>query len=408
MFARRTAWSLRPNRLAQELDARRRHKLPVTDLTESNPTRCGFEYREDAIRQALADRGCLLYEPDPRGHPAGRRAVAAYYAERGVNVDEEQIILTSSTSEAYSYLLRLLADPGDSVLVPQPSYPLLDVLAQLNDVELVPYPLLYTDGGGWQLDQEALSARLGSRTRAIIVVHPNNPTGSYVGQGDLRFLIECCRRHQLALVADEVFLDYPVEASRGHAGTHAGISEVLTFTLSGLSKICALPQMKVAWIVVSGPDEAQREALARLEMIADSYLSVGTPQSLALPAFLDSRHAIQSQIRQRLTANLQALDKQLLGQPLVTRLRVEGGWYVVLRLPEMVEDEEWALTLLREDGVLLHPGHFYDFASGDCLVASLLPEPAAFLSGIERVINRVALISTLRSSHTVPRTGIVA
>ncbi len=388
MFASRTGWSLTPNGLSEQIEERRQRGLPLLNLTESNPTRCGFAFDSQEILGAFADPRSLTYEPDPRGLLSARLAVASYYAERGVEVDPEQVFLTSSTSEAYSYVFRLLADPGDNVLVPRPSYPLLDFLARLDDLELIPYPLVYDDG--WQMDLEVLGGGLGPRSRAIVLVHPNNPTGSSVRQEELGFLLNLCKRQPLALICDEVFADYAFAPDGKRVVSHAGTSEVLTFTLSGLSKISALPQMKLAWVVVNGPADYLGSALARLEVIADTYLSVSTPLQHALPKLLTARHTLQPQILERVRRNLRWLDGQLSPDSPLSRLKTEGGWYTILKLPSIRSDEDWAIELLRQDGVLVHPGHFYDFASEGHLVVSLLPPPEIFEQGIRKILARVS------------------
>lgn len=393
MFAHRTGWRLAPNRLSLAIEEYRQQGRALLDLTESNPTRCGFNYDTEEILQALSDPRSLTYEPDAHGLLAARQAVAGYYAEQNIHVDPRQIFLTTSTSEAYSYVFRLLADPGDNILAPSPSYPLFDFLSQLNDLELIPYPLVYYDD--WQIDVGALASRITARTRAILVVHPNNPTGSLVRKAELDSLIRCCQEHSLALIADEVFADYTLSADQaGKVASHAAVSDILTFTLSGLSKISALPQMKLAWIVVNGPADLLRSALARLELIADTYLSVAAPLAHALPKLLAGRRAIQSQILQRIRQNLRWLDQQLPADSLVRRLKTAGGWYVILKLPTIRTDEDWALELLRQDGVLVHPGHFYDFPAEGHLVVSLLPTLENFKHGMEKLIARVGRSSS--------------
>ena len=388
MFASRTGWSLTPNRLSELARQRRERGLPLLDLTESNPTRCGFTIDTEEILAALHNPRALTYEPDPRGLLMAREAVAQYYAERGVEINPDQIFLTTSTSEAYSFVFRLLADPGDSILAPQPSYPLFDFLGGLNDVEVRPYPLLYDEG--WQADLEALRSRWESRTRAVLVVHPNNPTGSYVKKGELLRLVELSCRSQAAVIADEVFADYAFAADPNRVMSHAQASDALTFTLSGLSKISALPQMKLAWIVVNGPRELRIDAQARLEVIADTYLSVSAPAALATPRWLAYRHEIQPQILERVKANLRKLDELLTrGLPL-SSLNVEGGWYTILRVPSTRSDEDWAVELLTQEGVMVHPGHFYDFPSEGFLVLSLLPAPAIFAEALRRIISRIS------------------
>jgi len=371
MFSSRTGWPLAPNRLAELLKARRERGLPILDLTESNPSRCGLAMDAQEILRRLPNPRALTYQPDPRGLLVAREAVAQYYSEHEATVDPEQIFLTASTSEAYSFVFRLLANPGDAILAPQPSYPLFDFLGALNDVEVSPYPLIYADG--WQVDLEALAARWPSRARALLVVHPNNPTGSFLKERERARLTDLCRQSAAALIADEVFADYAIGPEANRVATHARDFGVLSFTLSGLSKIAALPQMKLAWVVVSGPDDLRRQAQARLEVIADTYLSVSAPVALAAPGWLALRHAVQTQIRERVAANLRKLDALLAPGLPISRLKVEGGWYAILRVPSTRSDEDWAAALLTQAGVSVHPGHFYDFPSQGFLVLSLLP-----------------------------------
>ncbi len=381
MFASRTGWALAPNRFAAALERHRAAGREALDLTESNPTRCGFAY-DPSLLSALADRHALAYDPHPKGLRVAREAVCGYYGQRGAEVDPEQIILTASTSEGYSFLFRLLCEPGDEVLVPAPSYPLFEFLAAIQDVKLVPYSLIYDHG--WQIDLHSLSAAATACTRAILVVHPNNPTGSFVKPAEMDSLDALCRERRVALVADEVFLDYA--HGGGARPSFASPRQALTFTLSGISKICALPQMKLAWIVTSGPPELAGEALARLEVIADTYLSVSTPVQLALPEFLAQRDEIQRQVKERVAANLAELDRQLASQKPVRRLEVEGGWYVVLRVPATRSDEQLAIALLQQQSVIVHPGHFYDFPGEGFLVVSLITPAEVFAEGVRRVV----------------------
>jgi hypothetical protein len=387
MFSSRTNWPLNPNRLAELLRERRARGLPILDLTESNPTRCGFALDAEEILAPLRNVRSLTYEPDPRGLRTAREAVAQYYSERGVQLHPDQIFLTASTSEAYTFVFRLLANPGEQILAPQPSYPLFDFLGALNDVEVLPYSLVYDDG--WQVDLEGLASRWQARSRAVLVVHPNNPTGSYIQQRELVRMTELCRQTGAAIIADEVFADYAFGTDLERVVTHAQNSQALTFTLSGLSKICALPQMKLGWIVVSGPPELRSEAQARLEVIADTYLSVSAPVALAAPHWLAHRHAIQSQILERLQTNLRTLDKLLTPDLPVSRLKVEGGWYAILRAPSTRSDEDWAADLLTHKGVSVHPGHFYDFPSEGFLVLSLLPAGEVFEDAMRRIVSLI-------------------
>jgi alanine-synthesizing transaminase len=378
MFAKRTNWDLTPNRLGEALAAYRAAGKPLLDLTVSNPTECGFAYRDTEILRALSNPGALSYEPNSRGLESARRAVAAYYAERGDTIAIEDILLTTSTSEAYSYVFRMLCDPGDEVLIPSPSYPLFDFLAEIQDVKLVRYPLLYDHG--WQMDFHALEQAITPRTRAVIVVHPNNPTGHFTKASEMAKLNAICSAGDIAVIADEVFLDFGLEGNR--VASFSANSASLTFTLSGLSKISGLPQMKAAWLTVSGSREKKREALARLEVIADTYLSVNAPVQLAMPVFLDQRRSFQEQLLARVRQNLSELDRQLSQQKSCSRLNVEGGWYVVLRVPAIRSDEELALELLKSAGVSIHPGHFYDFSSEGFLVLSLITPAEIFAGGV--------------------------
>jgi len=377
MFARRTAWQQQPNRYTQALEARRRSGGALLDLTESNPTRCGFEY-PGWLLEALPDPRALDYAPEAQGLRAAREAVSAYYAGRGERVAAERLLLATSTSEAYSWIFRLLCDPGDQVLVAAPSYPLFEYLAAIQDVEAVRYPLFYDHG--WHVDVHALEQAVTQRTRAVMVVNPNNPTGSYVGASERAELNRVCRERGLALVADEVFLDFAHDGKTRRS--LAANEEALTFTLSGLSKLCGLPQMKVAWLAVSGP--ASEEAMARLEVIADTYLSMNAPIQHALPALLAFREDFQRQVAQRLRENLTALDEALAAAPGAQRLESEGGWYAVVRVPKTMGDEELAVKLV-ERGVAVHPGHFYDFAADGYLVVSLLTRAKVFAEGARRM-----------------------
>ena len=378
MFAKRTNWDLMPNRLSEALAAHRAAGKPLLDLTVSNPTECGFSYDSKAILEALSNPAALHYEPNPRGLESARRAVAEYYASRKEAVSVEDIFLTTSTSEGYSYAFRTLCDPGDEVLIPSPSYPLFDFLAEIQDVKLVRYPLLYDDR--WQIDFHALEQAITARTRAIIVVHPNNPTGHFTKPSEMTKLNALCSARELVIISDEVFLDFSLDGKR--AASFATNSGVLTFTLSGLSKISGLPQMKAAWLVVSGPQNLKREALGRLEMIADTYLSVNAPMQLALPALIEQCDDFQRQLLSRVRANLEELDRLLARQNARSRLALEGGWYVVLRVPSTRSEEELALDLLNSKDVYVHPGHFYDFPGDGFLVVSLITPETIFAKGI--------------------------
>jgi aspartate/methionine/tyrosine aminotransferase len=391
-FARRTAWNLATNRYTEALEAHRRADKELLDLTASNPTNIGLQYREDKLLRAFASAEALQYDPQAKGLLSAREAVAAYYAERATRISSDNLILTTSTSEAYSYVFRLLCDPGDAVLVPTPSYPLFDLLADIQDVKLFPYELVYDHG--WQIEVTSLLTAIdraiaaGARPRAILVVHPNNPTGSYIQPRELQLLNDLCAEHDMAIIADEVFLDYSLQPQSSL--TFAANEDALTFTLSGLSKISGLPQMKVAWIAISGPRELKQDALARLEVIADTYLSMNAPVQLAVPVMLEERTNIQPQLLDRVRTNLTELDSQLAAQDLCQRLRVDGGWYAILRVPARGSDEELAIALLREKNVLVQPGHFYDFAAEGYLVVSLITPFDEFAEGMKRLLAFVA------------------
>jgi len=368
MFSSRFRWDLKPNRLTELLRQKRRAAAPVLDLTESNPTHAGLQY-DPAIAAALADPRALRYDPAPAGMPEARGAVARYYARRGHAVAPEHILLTASTSEGYAYLFKLLCDPGDEVLVPRPSYPLFEFLAEMESVKVVQYPLAYH--GEWAIDRQALAAALTPRTRAIVLVNPNNPTGSYLKRAELEFL----QSFGLPLISDEVFSDYAFAPDPARIATLAGSA----FVMSGLSKVAGLPQMKLGWIVVAGA-----AAMERLEWIADTYLSVATPVQCAAAALLDAGEAVQRQIRGRCAANLASLRQSLAGSAAGV-LDVEGGWYATIKMPRIRTEEEWTLELLERQNVLLQPGFFYDFESEAFLVASLLTPPDAFHEGIGRL-----------------------
>jgi alanine-synthesizing transaminase len=383
MFSDRTNWKLTRNRLTEALEEARSSGVRVLDLTISNPTQAGLHYDEPQILQSLASPRSMDYDPQPKGLPNARAAVAAYYqTQHGIqNLDLDRLILTTSTSEGYSFVLRLLCNPGDELLVPKPSYPLFEFLADLQDVKLVPYPLIYDHG--WQMDFPSLEKAVSKRTRAVVVVHPNNPTGSYVHSQEQESLNRFCREHELALIADEVFLDYAHD--RAPRQSFAANQDVLTFTLSGVSKISALPQMKVAWIATSGPAQQVEAAQARLEVIADTYLSMNAPIQCATPVLLDQRKNIQPQLLDRVLSNLAELDRQLAQQKTCQRLSLEGGWYAVLRVPVTQTDEELAVDLLSRKAVLVHPGHFYDFSTDGYLVLSLITQKPEFAEALQRV-----------------------
>src|ERR1700687_1149183 len=386
MFSQRTSGRLSPNALTRAIAEAGASGQKLLDLTISNPAEAGIRPDGETVLAALANPEAIHYDPQSRGLLAARQAVCRYYRESNeVDLDPDRMILTTSTSEAYSSVFRLLCNPGDEILVPKPSYPLFEFLADLADVKLVPYPLLYDHG--WQIDFDSLYKAATAQTRAVILVHPNNPTGSYVSASATSALNAFCRDYGLALIVDEVFLDYAHDGAPRRS--FVSNTDALTFTLSGVSKISALPQMKLAWVATSGPEEMVTEAGARLEIIADTYLSMNAPVQLAAPVLLDQRKQIQPILLDRLRVNLAELDGQLAGRPCCARLQVEGGWYVVLRVPAIESDEDLAIRLLRKASVSVHPGHFYDFPNESHLVLSLITEPADFREGVARLLQVV-------------------
>jgi aspartate/methionine/tyrosine aminotransferase len=385
VFSDRLNWNLRPNRISTMLAEKRQAGSPVLDLTESNPTRVGLVYPHAEILAALADASALRYHPSPRGLDSAREAVAGYYRDRGTQVDSEEVLLTASTSEAYAYIFKLLTNPGDEILAPRPSYPLFEFLAGLESVNIRQYPLRYD--GVWHVDFDALEKAITPRTRGIVVVNPNNPTGSFLKRAELDVLDALAAERGLAILSDEVFRDYAFGEDAERVSTLAGERRALTFCMSGLSKIAGLPQMKLGWVAVNGPDREQ--AMDALELIADTYLSVSTPIQIALPRLLGVSGSILNEIRQRTASNLALLREAIHGSA-ATLLRTEGGWYAVLQVPRTRTEEEWTLKLLDESDVLVQPGFFFDFESEAFLVLSLLPEPATFAEGVSRLLHVAA------------------
>lgn len=387
MFSARARWNLTPNALSVAVAARRKSGRPFDDLTESNPTNADLELPFADAFQSLSTEPVRRYEPDPRGLSIAREAVRGYYRERGYDVGIDRLVLTASTSEAYGWIFKLLCDPGDDVLVAHPSYPLFDDLAKLEGVSLRPFALSYD--GRWELDLHAMRAAATARTRAILLVHPNNPTGSLVSREALDAVVELCRERDLALVVDEVFGDYAWREDPTRAGSAVEVRGALTFTLSGLSKVVATPQIKLGWIVVGGPPALVEESLARLEMIADSYLSVSAPAQHAASALLARRAGVQRAVMARVTANRRAIASRLHDESRSTLLTADGGWYSALRVPRTQSEEAWTLELLDADDVLVQPGWLFDFEREAYLVVSLLPREDVFARAIERVLSRV-------------------
>jgi alanine-synthesizing transaminase len=393
MFSTRLPLNLGLNRLAVAVDDRRRRGEEIIDLTASNPTGIEIEYPVDLLAP-LADARGLRYHPHPFGLPDARRAVARDYQRRGLDLDPSRIVLTASTSEAYSLLFKLLADAGDEMLVPRPSYPLFDHLTRLDLVAAVPYDLDYH--GRWQIDFSSLERALTIRTRAILVVSPNNPTGSFVTGTEFARLQGICADRGIAIIADEVFADYELEpgSTRG-AGRPGESRDALAFALGGMSKSIGLPQVKLGWVAAAGPDDAVAAALKRLEVIADAYLSVSTPVQAAAAELFERGAPIRSRILDRVRGNYAALRSAVDEVAACRVLHGDAGWYAVLQAPTLEPEEDLALRLLAHEGVLVHPGYFFDFPRETFLVVSLLPPPDRFALGIARILRHFDC--TLRS-----------
>jgi alanine-synthesizing transaminase len=372
VFSSRLNWDLRPNRLSTLLEEKRRAGTQVLDLTESNPTRIGLAYPADDILNAIADPRAMRYDPAPRGLATARKAVSEYYARRFKDVPPSRILLTASTSEAYGYLFKLLADPGDEILAPRPSYPLFEFLAALESVKVRQYPLRYD--GAWHLDFEMLERSITERTRAMVVVSPNIPTGSSVKKDEFERL----QSLGIPIIVDEVFSDYAFFQTKP---VH---SRTLTFSLNGLSKIAGLPQIKAGWIVADGP--GHEAALDCLELIADTYLSVSTPAQIALPKLLEAADSVRAQIVIRTAENLRRLCAACAGSPIQV-LNRESGWYAILQVPRTRTEEERVLSLLANHDVLVQPGFYFDFESEAFLVVSLLTQPEVFEEGVRRLLS---------------------
>jgi alanine-synthesizing transaminase len=385
-FSSRTAWDRSSNRLAALLEEKKAGGGALLDLTETNPTRVGLHYPEGEILRALAQPSILRYEPDPRGLPAAREAVAGLFQERGVGVDPADVLLTASTSEAYAWIFKLLADPSDEVMVPQPSYPLFDYLSRLDSVIPVSYPLAAE--GNWALDPAAVASRWSPRAKAVVVVSPNNPTGTYLKRRELQDLAVFCRTKGMALIGDEVFAEYPAGPDPDRAPSVLEGEGILSFSLGGLSKLAGLPQLKLGWIALGGPRELRDEARARLELIGDTYLSVNTPVQQAAPVLLEASRSIRRGISGRIEANRRFLLERVAPGAAARALPGEGGWSAVLRIPAVMSEEDWVLSLLERDGVLVHPGYFFDFPSPAYLVLSLLAREEDFREGLERILFR--------------------
>lgn len=378
----RLSWFVSQNRFSKEIALLRAAGISLLDLSNSNPTTARFAYPHEEIGAALAGVRDFTYHPDPAGSRQARETIAAYYRERSVEVSPERILLTASTSEAYGHLFKLLCDPGDEILIPQPSYPLFEYLASLESVRTIPYLLRYD--GSWHVDFSSLDAGFSSRTRAIVVVNPNNPTGSCLKEDESSRLMMLAAKHRLAVISDEVFLDYSVEAAAIAPRSLINRQEALTFALNGLSKCAGMPQMKLGWLVIGGPEEQARDAGENLELILDTYLPVNTPVQRVLPALFEIGRSLRNQICERIKANFAALQLILEHCP-AHALYTEAGWSAVIRLPATRREEDWVFALLREKQVIAQPGYFFDMPGGAYAVVSLITPEEEFREGISRL-----------------------
>ena len=377
MFSSRFKWTMETNQLTQLIEEKKRAGINILDLTETNPTKAGFQLS----LPFLINSESFIYQPDPRGLLVTREAVAKYYSEsRAQKICPEQIFLTASTSEAYSWLFKLLCDQGDEVLIPQPSYPLFEFLAVMESVEIKPYSLDYVHSFGWRMDFESLENSMTAKTKAVVVVNPNNPTGSYLRNEEWEKLQSICAARDIAIMVDEVFFDYSFQNNESPSLDFSS-APALTFVMNGLSKMLALPQMKLGWIAVSGAKDLQAEALVKLELIADTFLSVNTPVQVAAPAWLLSRKEIQVPIKLRVDENLKFL-REAFTNSNCRVLQAEGGWCAVIEIPRFETEEEVILKLLQVHNLLVHPGYFFDFEGEGFLVVSLIVKPEVFREGV--------------------------
>lgn len=360
--------------------AKRAAGVDLLDLTESNPTHAAIPAPDQAIVEAFADPAVLRYDPNPAGMLSARKAISAYYGD----IDPDRLLLTTSTSEAYGFLFKLLTDPGDTVLVPQPSYPLFDFLAGMEAVSTTPYALAYH--GRWEIDFDSIRRQTKERSRVLVLVNPNNPTGSFLHRDDVEPLLDHCRRHEITIISDEVFADYGFGHDAQRVPSLRHVEKASVFCLSGLSKIAGLPQMKLGWILTAGPQPWRQEAMARLELIADTYLSVSTPVQVGAPKLLAAGLQVRDQIRLRTARNMGVLRQSISSDSPFRLLNLEGGWYAVLQAPRVRSEEEWVLHLLERENVLVQPGFFYDFESEAYLVLSLLTAPDIFDQGLIRLL----------------------
>lgn len=388
MFAKRTSWDIKVNKITQLLNELKSNQVQVIDLTVSNPTLVELNYPVDDILDALVSAGNIKYEPDPKGLIQARISICKYYEGIGINLNPDQIIITSGSSEAYNFIFRLVTEPGDEILVPTPSYPLLQHLADINDIRINYYRLNYD--GEWHIDLDTLRKSISERTRIIVCINPNNPTGSYLKSSEYEQIIEMAAEKKIIILSDEVFWGYKIDEDLIEIKTFSGCKEIPNFVINGISKLLGLPQMKLGWIIANGPDNFKEEALSKLEIISDTFLSVCIPVQNAMSAWFLKMRGIQQEIRSRLITNHNYLRKRLMEGLPIQMYRVEGGWNVILRLPNILRDDEWVEIFLRNAGVFVHPGYFFDMEFESCIILSLLVKPALFQMGVEKIFQQVS------------------
>jgi len=389
MLSNRLSWEIRQNPLLELYNRLISSGVDVINLSESNPTLAGLDYNKERIEKALLSSENFIYRPDPRGLLRAREAVCAYYQGKGISIKIENIFLTASTSEAYSFLFKLLCSPGDSVLIPKPGYPLFEYLSSLEGIETIFYRLEYVSNSGWEIDFHSMERAYRKNTKAIILINPNNPTGSYIKPQEMKNIIEFCRKKNLALIVDEVFIDFILEEKKELINSFAGaatvgIDDVLIFTLSGISKILGLPQMKLGWIITRGPEDILEKVLKNLEIISDTYLSVSTPIQNALPEIMSLRSSFQEKFINRLKSSLNFIKESFKNSPFQP-LKAGGGWTLILEVPKIISEEEWALRLLEEENCFTYPGYFFDFEKEAFLSISLILQPEKLKEGINRI-----------------------
>lgn len=386
MFSKRFDFNIDANRLSLLLKKKKSSGRRILNLTLSNPTDAGLNYNSIGILNSIAKPESLNYLPEPKGLASARESVSRYYYEKNISVNVRDIFLTSNTSEAYSFIFKLLTDPFDEILIPRPSYPLFSFIAGMESVNLKYYDVVYTENKIWEIDFESISNRLTKKTKAIILVNPNNPTGNFVKLKEINTLLKICGMNNVALICDEVFIDYGLDVEKKDIFSLAGIDYSLTFTLSGISKICGLPQMKLSWIVISGPEEVCEEAKDKLEIITDTYLSVGTPVQHAVGDLLSGREHVRQQIIDRITKNYCLLKSVTVNTNLMDLFKTEGGWYSVVKINKNIDEEAMVYDLLNLKDVYIHPGYFFDFTGEGYIVLSLLTSAEIFEEGIKRIL----------------------